>query len=176
MDATRPAGRRILPTRGYAIAGLVLFAVPLALLMVNWRQLGPASASLTFDATADKFGTISVDGMTDLPDGTHLSWQVRRGPYSQPDPGAPHLRHGEVTVSDGGFLATIDELPSATGTVMSIGVRFYPVDDQPPATVARFGPEGEHLRGPGVVDDSGTPVLLVIREVVIQSLLPTAQP
>jgi hypothetical protein len=170
MEATRPAARRILPTRGYAIAGLVMLAMPLlalALLMVNWRQIGPASASLTFDATADKFGTITVDGVTDLPDGTRLSWDVRRGPYSQPDPGAPHLRHGEATVSDGRFSVTIDDMPSATGTVMSIGLRFYPIDDQPPATVARFGPEGEHLRGSGVVDDSGTPVLLVVREVVV---------
>ena len=169
MSATGSPPRRFLPTRGYAMAGLVVLGaifLTLALLFIDWRRIGPVSASLSYEATVQPFGTMLVDGLTDLPDATVIDWDVVGGSYSQPG-GAPLVAHGQTRASGGRFRFTVEDLPMASGTLLSVGVRFYPAVEQPAAVVARFGPNGEHLRGPEVVDDSGTPVLLVIREVVV---------
>jgi hypothetical protein len=49
---------------------------------------------------------------------------------------------------------------------VTVWAGFEPSPDQPPATVARFGPNGEHLGGPGVTNDNsdGMPRLIDIQK------------
>jgi hypothetical protein len=152
---------------GVLLASLALLVVVGAVLVfVDFRQLAPPSAALSFEAAIDEAGTISVDGTTDLPDGTVIDWDLVSGPYRQPE-GAPLIRYGQTTVNDGAFRLRIAYAGRSTGELVSVGVRFYPAVEQPQEVYDRFGPNGERLQGPGVVDDSGTPVLVVVREVVV---------
>lgn len=149
----------------YGLAVLVVLGAMAALAFVDWRQLGPPSAIVAFDATFNG-DSVTIDGSTDLPDGTILDWELLRGTYSRPAE-AQLLSFDSVLVSAGKFTADIAAGPFEPGTVLSIGVRFHPGVGQPPETVARFGPNGEILRGSSVLNDEGIPVLLVTREAVI---------
>jgi hypothetical protein len=146
------------------LAILALVGVAAAILFVDWRQLGPPTAQMSFETSMDG-RYVRIDGTTDLPDGTMLDWDLARGGIDQ-RAGASFLRVGETTTAGGRFTAMIPMPEGYTGLV-NIGVAFFAHDYQPPATVERFGPDGENLRGSGVYEDSGTPYLLVIREMTL---------
>jgi hypothetical protein len=147
------------------ILGAVL-AAAMALLFVDLRRLLPPNASVTFDVTVEPPGTIAVEGKTDLPEGTLIYWDLVSGSYFA-EGGAPLIKYGQTTVSNRRFRMRIDAAPRQRGTLLGVGVRFYPGIEQPAAVSERFGPNGERLQGPDVLDDSGTPVLLVVREVTV---------
>jgi hypothetical protein len=148
------------------ILGVVIVAAAMALLFVDFRRLLPPNASVTFDITVEQPGTIAVDGKTDLPEGTVINWDLVSGSYFA-EGGGGLIKYGQTTVTNGGFRMRIDAAPMQSGTLLGVGVRFYPGDEQPAAVSERFGPNGERLQGPDVLDDSGTPVLLVVREVTV---------
>ena len=144
-----------------AAAAAVLLVAAALLLFVDWRQLGPPSALVTFEARVNG-ETITIDGVTDLPDGTRLEWQAYEGEASE----ARHLVYGDTTTAAGRITASTIIAEQASGA-MTIEVRFYAHASQPSATVERFGPNGENLRGSGVLEDSGTPVLVVKRQIAL---------
>jgi hypothetical protein len=138
-----------------AAAGLIVF--------VDWRQIGPPNALLSFEPTLED-RAVTLVGVTDLADGTTLDWRVSEGEPGQL--GGVYFRSGETVAANGGFTATIP-IPGELTGVLQVEVRFYPGTWQPPVTVERFGQDGEHLRGSGVVEDSGDPVLVVKREILV---------
>ena len=154
----------------FSVGALIALMVALLLLgglaewLVDWRQIGPPSAAVSFEPTING-KSVTISGVTDLPDGTILDWELIRGTYARSEI-ATLISFDSVIVTGGRFTATTNGGPFRPGTILSVGVRFHPGIGQPAATVERFGPNGEHLRGAGVLDASGSPVLLVTRELV----------
>lgn len=156
----RARGRNV---RIVVVLAVALLAAAVLITFVDWRQIGPPNALVSFEPTLEG-RTVTLDGVTDLADGTTLDWRVSEGEPGQL--GGVYLRTGETAVANGRFTATIP-IPGELTGVLKVEVRFYPGTWQPPVTVERFGQDGEHLRGSGVVEDSGSPVLVVKREILV---------
>jgi hypothetical protein len=91
--------------------------------------------------------TVAVDGRTDVPDGARVRVSARHTDMILLDETV------EVPVVDGAFSATLELERWPNGSVLVVGT--FAVDErQPPAVIEKFGPNGEGLRGPGVVEDS----------------------
>jgi hypothetical protein len=160
-SVVKPARR---PQPGRPVAVLVLLGLVAAtalLVFVDWRQIGPPNALVSFEPLVDG-RSVTLDGVTDLPDGTLLDWRAYHGELDKPG-GISPFRYGDMTAQGGLFDATF-MIPEKLPGLLTIEVSFYPEVEQPPATIERFGLKGENLRGSGVVDDSGTPVLVVRRQ------------
>jgi len=138
--------------------GLIVF--------VDWRQIGPPNALVSFEPLVDG-RTVTIDGVTDLPNGTLLDWEAFDGELNQPG-GRSSFRYGEMAAQGGRFDAMF-MVPERLTALLTIEVSFYAGDWQPAATIERFGANGEHLRGSGVIDSSGTLVLIVRRQLTLPS-------
>jgi hypothetical protein len=140
-------------------------------------------ASAVLVVTPTVRGTVlSVDGSTDLPDGTLMRVNIwhevldealnevgRNGTdVNLADPRMAYEVDQQPVVIAGRFRV-ISDLSAWPRGQITIWTGFEPSPDQPPATVARFGANGERLGGPGVTYDNsdGVPRLVDIQTVAV---------
>lgn len=100
---------------------------------------------------------LTIEGTTDLPDETIISWDVW---HELADPNLPASDPrwevgGEATVSSSRFQAVTDLAGWPPGSI-TVWTAFEPGRDQPAGVRATFGDNGERLEGMGVYDDSGS--------------------
>ena len=143
IAAPRPRnGGGLMRKNWIAAVGFVMVAV----LGIVVSQNVPNAPSLTLDAdlTGDM---LEVQGATDLPDGA-VMW-VRADPTDYSMDGVSD----RVAVAGGRFGASLDVGDLPPGNLV-VEVSFHPIA-QSAELQSRYGPLGENMRGPGVVDGSG---------------------
>ena len=128
-----------------------------------------ANAMISLSASVEG-RAITLSGTTNLPDGSLIelrlfqldNWNASQAAGSGSDPTtSPWVLSMEVTVKGGAFsaLSLVPTWPS--GKV--VGVADFWMDSlQPPEALARYGPDGQSMNGPDVVDsDDGSRLLEV---------------
>lgn len=129
-----------------------------------------------------RVGVLSVDGSTDLPDGSFVRVSIwhelvdealdevgRNGTdVNLSDPRMGYEIDEQPVVTRGRFRVTSDLSAWPPGQI-TIWTGFEPSPDQPLATIARFGANGERLGGSGVTNDTsdGRPRIVDIQKVAL---------
>jgi hypothetical protein len=114
----------------------------------------PATVALTLNATV-KNRLLTIDGKTDLPDGTFLPYEIRHEGLSTGlnYPIEKMSVDGNATVAGGSYSSTIDLQGWPPGKV-EVWLAFQTVLDttthQPPDIISRFGELGERMEGSNV--------------------------
>lgn len=121
-----------------------------ALVPTAFIQLDPAIAG----------DSLSVRGVTDLPDGATIVYSITAGSSPEGGLGKPYVDDA-ATVVAGRFEEDVDIATFPSGP-LTVWAAFGPGPHQPRSAIERFGADGSGLRGPGVVDDSGARRLVVI--------------
>jgi hypothetical protein len=145
------------------VGALLLVVIAFAVLIVDWRTIGPSDVALTVEAEL-RGNILTISGETDLPDGTTLNWDAAKDSFGAVGPNIS----GTATVVAGRFLAEQRFVSLAPGTQVVVAVRFYPGADQPKQAIDRFGEDGERLRGPGLRYDSEAPLWRVEGRFTVQ--------
>lgn len=125
----------------------------------------PTTATLRVEPHLDG-RHLTIVGVSDLPDGTKITWSVWNdaeadrtyGLFELPAPPVYSI-YTDAVLSAGRFEVSADLTGWPAGPV-TVWAAFDPGPDQPPETIARVGEWGERLSGPGVIEDSGGPRLL----------------
>jgi hypothetical protein len=166
-----PPGDGGLSSRAALVAGVALVALILVIAIAGYVLLGflapkyPVALAITPSVSGR---TLTIDGRTDLPDRTIISYEVWHGlrdrqlfpdkyaptPSAESDQGTtPQILAGSMAVSDGRFEGVVGLTDWPAGEVF-VTAYFEPDPEQPADVRARFGDHNEHLGGPNVVEDS----------------------
>ena len=145
---------------GLVAAALILVTGTLLEPVLHPKPTAALAAELHFAGRV-----LTVDGSTDLPGGTVITYSVWHELMDQTLRSAeaadailsyvppPYETYATTAVRDGHFKFVLDLTSWPAGSI-TVWAAFEPSADQPPETVARFGSYGERLAGPAVVRDS----------------------
>lgn len=121
---------------------------------------GSTRVVLTVEAQSPSAGVVEVEGTATVPDAANVNWALShpRPPDGCPVDVAPEVDpcnapYGRAMVRDGRFAFRVDGLDPGE---VEVFVAFDPLaGDQPPAIGERYGPRGQRMTGPQVVDYGG---------------------
>lgn len=149
VEGSKSARERIRSRRTYAVV-----AVAVGLLLAAGFAFESARATAFMQLQPSTAGdSLTVRGVTDLPDGTQIVFSVVAGDSTDQGLDAPYV-DGSTTVADRTFEQVVDVSRFPAGPI-TVWAAFDPGLDQPAEALRRFGQDGSGLRGSGVVDDSG---------------------
>lgn len=110
---------------------------------------------LTMSAESSEDGTVSIEGTATVPDGALVFYEVATETCGEQDLEVECSTGGSLVVADGRFNGEVDtsDFPSGDGEVW-VGFQLIGDEDQPEAVVDIYGPMGESISGPDVVEIS----------------------
>ena len=156
--------RRLRPLLWYAV-GLGVAAVFVGGLIFASQT----EATVAMEAVPTVTGrTVTVDGTTDLPNGTLLdvqvfqfdAWNRARAEGGGAEEDFALIDVQRAVVWDGRFSAEVDMTGWPAGRGMS-AVYFWIDSSQPPEVIQRFGRDGSDLKGPHVRQEDTGPTLRI---------------
>ena len=153
---------------------LLWYAVGLgaaAVLVGGLFYTSQAGATVAMETVPTVTGrTVTIDGTTDLPNGTLLdvqvfqfdAWNRARAEGGGAEENFALIDLQKAVVWDGRFSADVDMTGWPAGRGMS-AVYFWINSSQPPEVIQRFGSDGSGLKGPHVRQEDTGPTLRIDR-------------